>query len=110
MNFTYNDGSWNPDKHEYDANWTASGNTVTVTNHSNTEINAKLSYQAAENYGGINGTFTGTDGNNALALASAVNTTYENAPSATATLNLSGTLDKAAANATVGTITVALIG
>ncbi len=109
MHFTYNDGAWNPDKHAYDASWSATGNTVTVTNHSNAAINAKLSYKAAENYSGITGTFEGTDSNDTLALASAVNTTYDQAPTATATLNLSGVLDKAASDTTVGTITVALL-
>ena len=64
---------------------------------------------AAENYSGITGTFEGTDSNDTLALASAVNTTYDQAPTATATLNLSGVLDKAASDTTVGTITVALL-
>lgn len=101
MDFDYNDGAWDPNTHAYKANWTQIGNTVTVTNHSNTAITAKLTYAHKEGFDGITGTFN-TD---TLSLASAVGTNVGAAPTATATLTLSGALSE---TATVGTITVSL--
>ena len=50
MEFTYAVGGtnvWNPDTHEYEsdvsANWIANGNKLTLTNHSNAEVNASTS-------------------------------------------------------------------
>ena len=64
MQFTYvESGSmvWNPIDHSYTDNtktgWTASGNTVTVVNHSNAEVTATFSFEALEDYAGITGTF-----------------------------------------------------
>lgn len=103
MNFTYNDGAWDPETHKYNANWSA-GNTITVTNHSNTDINAELTYTPAGNYTGIEGHFD----NSTLSLDSAVGTPVNEAPTKTATLTLSGVLNKAANNSTVGTVTVTI--
>lgn len=52
MDFAYNDGAWDPESHTYDASWASDSNTVTVTNHSNAAINAKLTYKAESNYSG----------------------------------------------------------
>ena len=105
MDFTYNDGAWDPETHTYDASWTATGNTVTVTNHSNAAVTAKLTYTAAQNYIGITGTF----GNDTLNLATAVGTAVNNAPTESTKLTLSGALDSStAANTTIGTVTVTL--
>lgn len=53
MSFTYTDafkGTWNPTMHQYEgatpASWSPESATIQVTNHSNTEITATLSYQA----------------------------------------------------------------
>lgn len=105
MDFVYNDGAWDPENHTYDANWTATGNTVTVSNHSNAAVTAKLTYNAAENYTGITGTFS----NDTLGLPTAVGTDVNSAPTATATLTLSGALDSnTTANTTIGKVTVTL--
>ena len=114
MSFTYtggSEGSWNSTTHEYDGatsgSWTAStGNTITVTNHSNTAIEAELTFVAADGLN-ITGSFvetsaTANDGK--LALATAVGTLPANAPSATATFNITGgTISESGA---IGTITV----
>ena len=92
MDFTYTDGDWNPNTHSYDtsdASWSATGNTVTVTNHSNAAVTATLAYNAEPNYKGITGLFkenseTANDG--VLKLATAVGTAVENAPAQTAAL------------------------
>lgn len=52
MAFTYTDGLWDPESHTYDASCASDSNTVTVTNHSNAAINAKLTYKAESNYSG----------------------------------------------------------
>ncbi len=105
MDFKYNDGAWNPETHKYDANWSATGNTVTVTNHSNADVDAKLTYTAAEGYEEITPTFN----KDTLNLKSAVGTDVNNAPTDSAELELSGVLNNAAKDATVGTITVTLL-
>ncbi len=111
MQFTYNvNGSkdWNAVNHQYVDNvsesWTAKGNDVTVTNHSNVAIKAELSFATESAYDGITGSF----GENAtLLLDTAVGTAKEAAPSATANLTLSGALASTVTNITkVGTITV----
>ena len=111
MQFTYSVGgthTWDPVNHEYkdntSASWTASGNTVTVTNHSNVAIKAELSFAAESAYSGITGSF-GEDAT--LLLATAVGTNKDTAPSDTANLTLSGTLASNVTTSTkVGTITV----
>jgi len=111
MQFTYNvSGSmdWDAVNHQYVNNvsetWTAKGNSVTVTNHSNVAIKADLSFAAESAYSGISGSF-GADAS--LLLASAVGTAKNAAPSDTATLTLSGVLENnVTASTKVGTITV----
>jgi hypothetical protein len=97
MAFVYTEGSagtWNPNTHSYEGQtasaWTcASGaNVVTITNHSNTALTAKLSYQPAQSYSAVQGSFSATS----LPLASAVNTTVNAAPTATSALTLQGSM------------------
>ena len=114
MAFTYTAaaGVWDPATHTITGadggTWkekTDGGNTIKVTNHSNTEVTATFSYAAASGYEGISGTFT----NESLHLETAVGTAVAEAPNGTAALSLSGALDSsAAANTTIGTITVTL--
>ncbi len=105
MSFTYNDGAWDPDTHKYDASWSPKGNTVTVTNHSNTAVTAKLSYTAAKNYTDISGKFEKGE----LSLATAVGTDISNAPHDSDTLTVSGALSsKTLADTVIGTVTVTL--
>ena len=110
MKFTYtgaSQGVWDADEHKYEgateAAWTAVGNTVTVTNHSNVAVDVTVTYAAATGFEGVTGTIT----NGSFNLATAVGTAVSAAPSATATLNLSGALAEGTTNATIGTVTVA---
>ena len=110
MAFTYtaaSQGTWNADEHKYEdateAAWTAVGNTVTVTNHSNVAVAITVTYAPATDFEGVTGTIT----NGSFNLATAVGTEFSAAPSATATLNLSGALAEGTTNATIGTVTVA---
>lgn len=105
MSFTYNDGAWDPDTHKYDASWSSKGNTVTVTNHSNTAVTAKLSYTAADNYTDIAGKFEKGE----LSLATAVGTDISNAPHGSDTLTVSGALSsETPADTIIGRVTVTL--
>lgn len=114
MAFTYTAeaGIWDPTTHKTtDAEggvWTVDregGNTITVTNHSNTGVTAAFSYAAASGFGDISGTFD----NASLNLASAVGTAVDEAPNGTAALSLSGALGSSTAdNTKIGTITVTL--
>ncbi|MBR6680985.1 MAG: hypothetical protein IKL59_06955 [Clostridia bacterium] len=114
MSFTYtpaNDGTWNPATHAYtnvpDPVWTPTGNTITVTNHSNTAVDAELSFAKAVDT--ITGTFTETSGtanNGKLELATAEDTEVNEAPTATATFTVSGSI---AESDDLGTITVTIV-
>ena len=52
MNFTYTGAgeAWDPETHQYSGSsegaWTASNDSITVTNHSNAAVKATASYQA----------------------------------------------------------------
>lgn len=114
MAFTYTAeaGIWDPAKHTYtDAKggaWAVDkegGNTITVTNHSNADVTAVFNYAADTGFDGITGTFD----NASLTLESAVGTTVEAAPKATASLSLNGALGSTTTdNTKIGTITVTL--
>ena len=114
MAFTYTAeaGIWDPTNHTYtDAKggaWAVDkegGNTITVTNHSNTDVTAAFSYAAASGFEGISGSFD----KDSLALKTAVGTEVANAPTGTAALTLTGALGSdTTANTTIGTITVTL--
>ena len=112
MAFTYSEGpspTWNPETHTSGqggtGGWSSSGNKVTVTNHSNTEVTATLAYASTEGFKGISGSFDKSTMN----LVTAVGTTFENAPKDTAALTLDGTLDSSVKKPTqIGTITVTI--
>ena len=114
MAFTYKAeaGTWNPANHTYTGAeggvWTVDkdgGNTITVTNHSNTDVTAAFSYAAAEGFTGISGSFD----NASLDLPTAVGTAVEAAPKGTTSLSLDGALDSnTTASTKIGTITVTL--
>lgn len=111
MLFTYTEGSqgtWDPSTHTYvgakSGSWSDDA-TITVTNHSNTDITATLSFESNEDT--VTGVFTetsGTEGDNILNLDSADGLTVENAPSASASFGLSGSVT--ASNEAIGVITV----
>ena len=111
MEFTFTDkaNKWNPEDHEYntpvgEASWTASGNTVAVTNHSNAAVNVTVTYASETAYS----TVTGSVANGSFELPSAVGKAVGAAElTKTATLTLGGTLASSATSATkVGTLTV----
>lgn len=112
MAFTYSVGSgstWNPATHTYSSGgtggWSHNGNKITVTNHSNTEVTANLTYTPEAGYDKISGSFDKSTMN----LKTADGTTFENAPKDTAALTLSGTLASTVTGpTTVGTITVTI--
>lgn len=112
MAFTYSVGSgstWNPATHTYSSGgtggWSHNGNKITVTNHSNTKVTANLTYTPEAGYDGISGNFDKTE----MDLATAVDTPVVSAPTDTAALTLSGTLDSKVISSTkIGTITVTI--
>ena len=61
LSFTYSDGTWNPDTHEYDgAGWNVDeegGNSIKVENTGNTDVNVTYEYNKADETG-ITGSFT----------------------------------------------------
>ena len=113
MKFTYTKSGvnvWNPDTHQYEVQnaggaWTATGNTVTVTNHSNVAIKSNLTFASASGYSAVTGSFDKSQ----LLLDSGVGLSYANADKGTAKLTLGGTLaDSVTSYSKVGTITVAI--
>lgn len=113
MQFTYSASGtmdWDAASHTYvdntDAGWSAEGNTVTVTNHSNAEITAAFSFLALDAYETIMGSFDVES----VTLPSAENKAVDAAElSETASLMLDGTLDSSITDFTkVGVITVTI--
>ena len=109
MEFTYTaakQGTWNPDTHAYDeaaaAAWTADGNTVEVTNHSNVDITVNVAYANAQGVTGVTGTFDKPS----FDLTAGVVGDINGADSDVATLTLAGEI--AAANDAIGTVTVTI--
>ena len=110
MSFTYTaagQGTWDPENHSYtggsEASWSSSKN-ITVTNHSNAAVTATAAFQADPGYESTSMTF----GNNGATVATAVDTTVQNAPSATITVTPTGTLAQSANGGKIGTITVTI--
>lgn len=119
MEFTYNVSgtqTWNPDSHTYTntdkgtPSWTANGNTVKVTNHSNVAVKATFDYTKID--GNVQGEFAydngkAVDKDGAIALTAGVVEQPGAADYVTATLTLSGRLSSTSnKDAQVGTITV----
>ena len=109
MTFNYtaaSQGTWDPDTHTYKdiaaAKWDKTEAKVTVTNHSNAAIVATVAYAK----GDYNGAVKVEVENATLNLASAVDTTVNAAPSAFATVKVSG--DAAKGESVVGTVTVTI--
>lgn len=109
MSFTYTgagQGTWDPENHQYtggsEAAWTASDDSITVTNHSNAAVKATASYKAETGYESTSMTF----GNNEAIVATAVGTEVGSAPKETITVTPDGTLAESADGGKIGTITV----
>ncbi len=115
MEFTYTDasrGTWNPVTHVYDdaiaAAWSCDtdANKITVTNHSNTEISARLTYTSGAGFTGITGSFS----KSTINLATAEGVLPVNAPTDSSYLTLSGELSNSAGSkAIIGSVTVRLM-
>lgn len=111
MEFTYtvdSEGTWNPATHQVDGasegQWSGDGD-VKVTNHSNAKVNVAVTYAAEGSYSDITGSFS----NGSFQLATAEGTQVDSAPNQTATLTLSGELDKSVDTSTkLGTATVTI--
>jgi len=114
LSFTYNgafEGTWNPESHEYEnataAGWAAGNGTITVTNHSNTEITATPSYTAKDGYESAGMNFSTA----ALKVATAdngVDGAAGTAVTGTITVTPTGSLPEGTENATIGTITITI--
>ena len=109
MAFEYTDGAegaWDPATHTQGAkgagSWSASGNEITLTNHSNVGVKAAFAYTKAVET--VTGAFSG---GGSLNLATAVGTTRDAAPSGSVALTLGGTLTAETAGK-VGTVTVTI--
>jgi len=125
MEFTYNANGktqWNPEQHEYiladggaAAKWEYEGNTVTVTNHSNKDVNVSFSFakdtSVKGNYEGVfayDGSINKASADT-VKLNAGVEHAYDKADKVVATLTIAdGYLDASNKNAnlTLGTITV----
>lgn len=111
MEFTYtvaSEGTWNPATHQVDGasegQWSGDGD-VKVTNHSNAKVKVAVTYAAEDSYSDITGSFS----NGTFELATAEGTEVGSAPNQTATLTLSGKLDKSVDTSTkLGTATVTI--
>lgn len=108
MDFTYtapSKGTWNAGTHEYEnataGGWAATSGTdprITVTNHSNLDVQASFAFNGTVD--GLNGSFTKT----ALVLDSAEGTEPSNAPTDETAFSVSGSAIDA--DKSLGTITV----
>lgn len=111
MQFTYSESgsrTWNPANHSYttsaEAGWSASGNTVTVTNHSNVDVTVGFGYEADTVT-----TATGSFDITSKTLTAGVEGKYAEADSVTAALTLTGTVPSTQTEfAKVGTVTVSI--
>lgn len=120
MEFTYtaaSEGTWNPSTHTFigveGASWSFANNKITVTNHSNADVNTSFSYTPAANFSAVSGAFVDVHKdaitNATLTLRSAVGSTLDEAPSGTAYLSLTGELSSSLATQTIcGTVTVTI--
>lgn len=112
--FTYNGaskGTWNPETHQYDnsteAGWADDKGTITVTNHSNTAVEASVSYKAAEGFESAGMEFD----KNVLELSTADNGLDGAAGTpvtGTVTVTPTGSLPENAKNTVIGTITITI--
>lgn len=112
MSFTYTP-SWDPSTHtDMGGTWTATGNTVTVTNHSNVDVNVTFTFASVNSLATIVGsTFTydksGFNPNSVVKLTAGVVGQVYSADNVTATLTLAGSLPEThEAGSKIGTVSV----
>lgn len=118
MSFTYSPEVkiWDPDSHNYDiianAEWIPNGNTVTVTNHSNVDVNVSFAFKSVNALSTIVGsTFTydkdGVNPNASVKLKAGEVGKVNEADKVTATLQLHGSLpEDHQEGAKIGTVSV----
>lgn len=114
MSFTYKttgDKTWDPTDHTYNFTegdgWQATGNEVTVTNHSNVPVNVAFSF--TKDIKTYKGEYTGTMSETSKQLAAGVENKPDEVDSVTSTLTLTGTLNAVETTSTkLGDITVSL--
>lgn len=112
MEFVYTESGsnvWDAASHEYvfdsEAAWSATGNTVKITNHSNRAVNVALKYESLADYSGITGSMSIENAQ----LEAGKEGDYEGADSITSTLDLSGSVNSDITDfVKVGTVTVTL--
>ena len=108
LSFTYSDGTWNPDTHEYDGEgWTVDkegGNSIKVENTGNADVNVTYTYEYKAEETGITGSFT--DGENPVSAP--VSLPANN--SSTVYLILAGKPEKELEKAIIGSVTVTIGG
>ena len=106
---------WNPETLMYEIEeglpeWTCANgaNTISVTNHSNTDVTAVLSYTPNAGYSNISATFD----KSVIQLAAPIeNSPYDSAPKDSATFSLSGTFNgEADTPVDIGTVKISLAG
>lgn len=110
MTFAYiktSSGEWDPGSHEYvggvEGEWTDETRTITITNHSDTELTATLSFEQLVD---ITGVFSSTgEMTSLLELDSAVGTSRDEAPSASEEFGIIGG-EPLEENTSIGMITV----
>lgn len=114
LEFTYNgayEGEWNPDTHSYDgateAGWAEGEGTITVTNHSNTDITAVPTYKASAGYESASMTFS-TESLEVATADNGVDGEAGTAVTGTITVTPAGTLPENTTNAVIGTITITI--
>ncbi len=115
MEFTYSVGGtwdWDATTHTYTnnevAHWSADGNTVSVTNHSNVDVDVEFNYEPVSGNSLVGSfAFDKTANNNKVALSAGELNNPNGADRVVATLTLSGTLAESVTESTqVGTVTV----
>jgi hypothetical protein len=114
MEFTYTpatQGTWNPTTHSYDggseAGWSAIGNEISVTNHSNVGVTASFAFDTAEGLEIKGGFYADNEEVTSVSLDSAENPTEEKTLSKTVCFQVeSGTITKDTDS--LGTITVTI--
>lgn len=109
MSFTYTDGEWDPDTHDYSAGkWSeniATGNEITVENEGEGEVNISFTYTKTDQTSAVNGSFTDRNEN-------AQNSSSALPPGGKkyTLLHLSGKPKRNMDNETIGTVTVYIGG
>lgn len=121
MSFTYTGeakGTWVPDDHSYinsvAGSWSDNKPAITVTNHSNANVEAKLAFAAAHGvtatgtfYTKTNETYTALNANEqCISLSTAEGTSYSAAPAGAVYFGVSG--DGVAEGKSIGTVTVTI--